>query len=672
MTLTSFAHSARTLALSLLAPALLAVVPAVLLPAVRAHASQPGLWTWADDNDFRRGNLEGLALHPTLGLTVAPKLQRSEVDAEFIHCWLRDGQKVWLGTGLQGKVFVYEAGKVREVAKVDAPLVASLALDGKGGVYAGLIGSGEVVRISGDGKVESLVKLEAQHVWALVVKGSTLFAATGPGGKVFAIDIAAKTAKVWAETGADHVTALQDGGDALYAGTSDSALLLRIDGEKNAKAIASFPGIEVRSIARVGKAWYVAVNGGQTAAAMANQKPTADRPGTGPVAKVASANKAGKEAQAKGKGAVWRRGDDGTVSRLFVSPEGMISEIGVQGKAIYASAARGGRVVIGDDFGDVQSLFDVKEEEILGIELGSKGPQLLFTGKSAAVYAVGQGEGPAVFTSEVLSETGIAQWGRIESVGEGNLTIETRSGFTDPPSDTWSEWAQAKNGQIQSPAANFLQVRVKLDGERARLVELRAYRQVINRAPLVTKIDSVINKAKGTVALSWTAEDPDGDPLAFKVTYRPRGGKQWLHLHDRWYDKKTMELSPTDMPDGWYEVRVEVSDELINGSKSGRATARISKPFLVDRGRPEVTASVSGHLLSGVATDAVSRIVHIDVSLDGDPTQLASAKDGVFDGLSEAFELELPASIDQGQHTLLITVTDDAGNTGSTRVIVRQ
>lgn len=653
-------------------PALLVAALLTALPARAALASQPALWTWADDNDFRRGNLEGLALHPTLGLTVAPKLQRSEVDAEFIHCWLRDGQKVWLGTGLQGKIFVYEAGKVREVAKVDAPLVASLALDGKGGVWAGLIGSGEVVHVGADGKVESLVKLEgAQHVWALVPKGGTLFAATGPGGKVFAIDIAAKTAKVWAETGADHVTALQDGGDALYAGTSDSALLLRIDGEKNAKAIASFPGIEVRSMARVGKAWYVAVNGGQTAAASANQKPTADRPGTGGAPKVASANKSGKEAQAKGKGAVWKRGEDGTVTRVFVSPEGMISEIGVQGKAVFASAARGGRVVIGDDFGDVQSLFDVKEEEILGVEVGAKGPQLLFTGKSAAVYAVGQGDGPAIFTSEVMSETGIAQWGRIEAVGEGNLVIETRSGFTDPPSETWSDWTPAKNGQIQSPSANFLQVRVKLDGDRARLVELRAYRQVMNRAPLISKIDSVINKQKGTVALSWAAEDPDGDALVFQVNYRPRGGKQWLHLHDRWYDKKTMELSPSDMPDGWYEVRVEVSDVVVNGTRAGKATARISKPFLVDRGRPEVTASLSGRMLTGVATDAISRIVRVDVSLDGDPTVLASAKDGVFDGLSEAFELELPASIDQGQHTLLITVTDDAGNTGSSRVVVR-
>jgi hypothetical protein len=639
-------------------------------------ASQPAMWHWADDNDFRRGDLEGLALHPTLGLSVAPKLQRTEVEAEFVHCWLRDGQKVWLGTGLQGKVFLYESGKVREFAKVDAPMVASLALDGQGGLLAGLVGSGEIVRIGADGKVQPFVKLESSHVWAMVRRGNQLFAATGPGGKVYAVDMATKTAKLYAETGADHVLVLQDGGDALYAGTSDGALLLRIDREKSVRAIASFPGIEVRSMVRAGNAWYVAVNGGQTAAPLANLKATADRPANATAAKTAGSNKGGKEAQAKGKGAVWKRSDEGTVSRVFISPEGMVSEIGLlpgtKLPVIVAGAARGGRVVLGDDFGDVQSLFDVKEEEILGIEGGPKGPQLLFTGKSAAVYAVGQGESAPVFTSEVLAETGLAQWGRAETVGEGSLQVETRSGFTDPPSDTWSPWVALKDGQIQSPAANFLQVRVRLGGDQARLTELRVFRQVVNRAPLVTKIDAVPNKQKGTVGVSWAADDPDGDALAFLVQYRARGSKQWLKLHDRLYEKKTMELVPTDMPDGWYEVRVEVTDQSVNGAKAALATARISKPFLVDRGKPEISASLAGRLLTGKVVDGWSRIVRIEVSVDGEPTLMVPAKDGVMDASSEPFELELPAEVQKGPHTLLVTALDDAGNIGVTRLLVGQ
>ncbi len=647
-----------------------------LLLATTAHASQPSLWQFADDADFRRGNLDGLALHPTLGLTAAPKLTRREIDAEFIHCWLRDGPRLWLGTGLNGKLFRIENGILSEVAHVDAPLIASLASDGRGGVYAGLVGTGEIVHIDPNGKKETFVKLtDVQHVWALHVRGQVLYAGTGPGGKIFAVDLLTKTAKVYAETTADHVLALLWDGEALLAGTSDPPLLLRIDGEKSVRALASFPGVEVRSLARNGKTVYAVVNGGQTAVPLATLKPTPDRPGTGTAAKAPGANKSTKDAAAKGKGAVWKRTPDGIVSRVLISPEGMLSEVAIVGKQVVAGAARGGRVVLGDELGDVQSLFDVKEEEILGVEVGAKGVQTLFTGKSAAVYLVGEQPAEAMFTTDVLQETGSAQWGRIDALGDGVLEVETRSGFSELPNDTWSPWQplralDGQSGQCQSPPAIALQVRVKLASPGARLQELKIFRQVANRAPVLTKIDCTLNKAKGTVSLAWTAEDVDNDTLGFVVQYRPRGGSQWLMLHDRLYDKKTMELSPTDMPDGWYELRVEATDLPSNGPRNAKAVARISKPFVVDRGRPEVTAEVKGRTVHGVATDAISRITRVDISVDGEPALLAAAVDGVYDQLSEAFELELPESAAKGSHTLLLQVTDDAGNTGALRLPV--
>ena len=85
-------------------------------------------------------------------------------------------------------------------------------------------------------------------------------------------------------------------------------------------------------------------------------------------------------------------------------------------------------------------------------------------------------------------------------------------------------------------------------------------------------------------------------------------------------------------------------------------------------GHPEATAEVKGRLVQGVATDATSKIVKVEVSLDGAPTELAAARDGIFDQLQESFELELPPEAAQGHHTVLITVTDEAGNTGALRL----
>ena len=98
--------------------------------------------------------------------------------------------------------------------------------------------------------------------------------------------------------------------------------------------------------------------------------------------------------------------------------------------------------------------------------------------------------------------------------------------------------------------------------------------------------------------------------------------------------------------------------------------ARISKPFLVDQGRPEVAGEVRDGTLTGIAADKVSNVVRVEVSFDGEPPVLASSGDGVFDGQQEAFELRLPPDLLKGRHTLLIQATDEAGNTGVQRLTV--
>ena len=72
----------------------------------------------------------------------------------------------------------------------------------------------------------------------------------------------------------------------------------------------------------------------------------------------------------------------------------------------------------------------------------------------------------------------------------------------------------------------------------------------------------------------------------------------------------------------------------------------------------------------GVAADAISRVTRVDISGDGEPAMLAAPSDGVFDQLSEGFELELPESVVKGNHTLLLQVTDEAGNTGALRLAI--
>ncbi len=635
-----------------------------------ASASLPRDWHFASGKDFATGDLDGLALHEESGLTVAPGLSRVNVDAELIHCWARDGRKVWLGTGLSAKVFVLEGGKVREVGKLPGALVGSLAPDGKGGVYAGTVGRGKIMHVNSRGVVTEVVKLDGvRHIWALVLKGGTLYAGTGRGGGVFAVDPAAKTAKLYAETGAEHVMTLIADGDALVAGTSDAATLVRITGENQAVAIAGFPGAEVRSVVRHGKALYASVNGGKSARSLATLRPTRRRPG-GLSKTPLRRKKRVRKRVSGGKGAVWVRHDDGRIGRVFVSPEGMLTQLGAAGQGIVAGAARGGRVVIGDLQGGVVSLFDLDETQVLGVEMGPKGPRTLFTGKGAAVYTVGGVAKNPTFTTEVLRETGVSRWGRIAVGGAGKLIVETRSGYSNPPSDTWSKWQPLANERSQSPAATYLQVRVRFASPDARLWELRVFRRPFNRRPDITRVTIKPNPKTKTLRVNWSARDPDGGKLGYVLTYRKRGSKQWIMLHDRFYTKTSMTLSPRDMPDGWYELRVMATDALTNAPSEALSSAKISAPFLVDQGRPDVTAQVRDGVLTGVAADRASNVVRVVVSFDGEPPVLTRCGDGLCDAKQEAFELKLPPDLLKGRHTLLIQATDEAGNTGVQRLVI--
>lgn len=651
-----------------------AFVALSFLVAAPVSASKPMTWHLANGKDFAKGKLNGLSLHPTRGLTVAPELERVEVPAEFIHSWVRDGDKLWLGTGLAAKVFVVEGSKVREVAKLEGALVGSLAVDGSGGVYAGLVGRSKIVHVSSKGKVTDVVKLkEAKHVWTLMRHGSRLYAGTGPGGVIYDVDPKAKTAAIYAKTDTEHVLDFLYDKDGLVAATADPAMLIRVDVDKKSRAIAGFPGGEVRSIVRHGDTIYAIVNGGNAAAKLSRLRSTPARPGKSSTKTPTKATKKkAKRRVSRGKGAVWARTDDGRVFRLFVSPEGMLSELGAAGQGIVAGAARGGRVVIGDMNGEVESLFDLKETQVLGVEMGNKGPRTLFTGKGAAIYRASSAAKKPVYTSDVLREAGVAQWGRLSLGGSGKLRVETRSGYSDPPTDTWSKWEGLKNSRIQSPPARFLQFRVHFKSASSHLMEVRVHRRLFNRKPQVKSVVVKRDVKKKVYRVSWQAHDLDSDRLGYVLTYRKRGTKQWLMLHDRFFTKKSMALSPQDMPDGWYEVRVEASDAPSNSPSEALRNARISKPFLVDQGRPEVAGEVRDGVLAGVAADRVSNVVRVVVSFDGEPPVLAQSGDGVFDGMQEAFELKLPRDLQTGRHTLLIQATDEAGNTGVQRLTVGQ
>src|SRR5262249_37423716 len=131
--------------------------------------------------------------------------------------------------------------------------VHALAKDGQGNLYAGTSPSGKVFRITADGKATPLLSLsdarpEAETVTApplaakcalarAVSSDGTVYAGTGPEGKLYRIDREGKASVVFTAKDKSIVSLLIGRQGELYAGTADGGLLYRIDPSGKAQAL---------------------------------------------------------------------------------------------------------------------------------------------------------------------------------------------------------------------------------------------------------------------------------------------------------------------------------------------------------------------------------------------------------------------------------------------------
>ena len=164
------------------------------------------------------------------------------------------------------------------------------------------------------------------------------------------------------------------------------------------------------------------------------------------------------------------------------------------------------------------------------------------------------------------------------------------------------------------------------------------------------------------------AADPNGDPLRFAVHFRRHGHQRWIKLEDK-LDKPQYPWDTTGVADGVYEVRVVASDDPANPPGSALDDARISRAVVVDNTAPVVAnlaakADKGKAALSGTVTDAGSRVVRIEYSVDTNDEWVAVLpKDGICDSGREAFSVEVP-DLEGGAHRLAVRVTDEYKNTG--------
>ena len=579
-----------------------------------------------------------------------------------------------IGSGNDGKIWKLSGDSTSVFAETKEALVSALAAAPDGTVYAGTLPKGRIFAIDRQGKIKQFAQPDgAEHIWALAYdsKRGVLFAGTGPQGKVFAIDKQGKAEEYYSGGQAHVMTlALAAPGGALYAGTADDALLLRIDGPGRADVVYDFEGNEVTAIA---------LRDGRLAVA-ANQFPRA------PQKKPADAKKdddksedkteASKDAPKPGTGELWVVEASGQARKLWTSTEGHITTVQwAEQERVYAATGKGGRIYRVEQDGTSALWIDVEERQVLDMDLTGKDP-LFVTGDAGAVYRVLPGPASeALWTSKVLDARFLSRWGALHWRGEGKLSLQTRSGNTDKPDDRWSEWSSVLSapGPIRSPAGRFLQLRARLDARAPSILyAVTAYYLPGNQPTSLKDISVKTTPQKGgsdeapstLYRVEWKIDNPDEDKLRYRLYQRPEGRKDYRPIlrESEILTRTSYDWNTDGIPDGYYRVRIDASDELDNPARSALVQRAESEPFLLDNHPPHIEGLrfERGKLL-GVALDTLGPISSLELAIDAQDFVPFYPQDDLFDTAREPFELELK-DLTKGRHALAVRTRDARAN----------
>lgn len=645
-----------------------------------------------DAASLAAGELQRTAVHSDGRVTTGVELRRIAMPEDVALVWSSaqgaDGT-IYLGTGNGGRVLRVRGDDVDVFAETGQLLVSAMVFGDGGMLYVGTLPEGRIFAIDPSGAIREFARPDAtEHVWALAwdPRRRVLFAGTGPEGRVYSIAQNGDV-EVFFDSSAGHVMSLAQAADgALYAGTSDDAVVFRITAPGRAEVVYDFPGNEITSLA-----WR---DGRLAVAANEFPDPPALTSASAPTKHSATAARPARPRP--GKARVWLVDAGGRAERVWAQEEGHATQVELAPDgAIYAAIGHEGRVVrIASDRTSAVWI-DVDERQVLSIDLTSSQP-FLTTGDGAAVYRVlSDPPRSATWQSKVLDAEFPARWGNLSFRSSGQIEFQTRSGNTERPDATWSEWSSgfSRPGPIRSPAARFLQIRANFAGdESASLRAVTAYYLPQNQRPVVTEVGTKVRATKRAGAtpseprevdvlptpspmlgLTWKVDNPDSDRLRYRLRYREESQSLWremLHEHEMLTTTEHA-WNTSAIPDGHYVIQVEASDELGNPLGLALRSTFESEPILVDNHAPVIERlAASGARITGRAIDTLGPIARLEVAVNGGEWELFFPEDDLLDTRDESFVIDV-SSRGAGSHLVAVRATDAAGNVGAREIEVR-
>ena len=416
-------------------------------------------WVLERGEDFKGGDLKGVAVDSSGKVRAGFDLGRVPIEGESViwSALARADGSILLGTGNEGHLLELRNGRVKKLADSGALVITSLVEGWGSAVYAASIPQGKVFKWDHN-KWSLFASLPGvEHIWQLAfdARRATLYAATGPQGKLFRIGKDGR-ADVEFDAPEEHlmcVAVMPDG--SLVAGSSDKAKLYHITGPGRSTVLYDFGRTEVRAIAVSARGdIYAIANDIRTTSTSISRAKSTDNP----------AAPATTPSKIKGKGILVRIDPNGVPEILLnEDDEQLISlALGLDGQP-YAGTGVEGRIYTVTDAHRSVLVADTDERQVSALQLLGATP-FVVTSDPAVVHPIrGMGGVDSAWTSKVLDAGLRASFGRIEWQATGGIQMLTRSGNTREPDDSWSAWSVPllHAGRITSPPGRYFQVKAR-------------------------------------------------------------------------------------------------------------------------------------------------------------------------------------------------------------------
>lgn len=487
-----------------------------------------------------KGKMEGTTVTASGKIQLTHRLRLlCRLPHAYIWSLATDPQgRLYAGAGPNGAIYqIRPDGHYEEWVRVPGIAVTALCTDDKGNLYAGCSPEGVLYRIPAKGQSEKVLETGAKYVNALLWAENTLYIATGAPARLLAWQSNSTTGSQPRGTelftnDETHFTALaRDAKGNLYVGTSDRGILYRV-GPQGAQAVydSDEPSITALACDQQGNLYI----------------------GTHP------------------RGNLYRLTPEGHLTTLNKHKGGLSMRhlvvlhsqlYGVAGDRVYRTSLR-----------ETDSLLPLENWSTLSykdtldlLSAAVHGDRLYVGTANAGEILVSERVQQGTYESPVHDAQQVADWGYLRwsaEIPEGtHLILQTRSGNTREPDESWSAWSppylKPDGSRILSPAGRYIQFRATLQAANSPqpsppssaqanaaatpnpfltpvLHSVSLSYQPRNRPPRIAlKEPAPYAIWSGKKTIRWEASDPDGDTLTYEVFISSDGGKSWQKLESK-------------------------------------------------------------------------------------------------------------------------------------------